>query len=124
MEKFRVNPTHKNREILIALASEHDMNETSGYGVVRITKYEVGLINYLYLVSTTYQINSVKVYLYDLISETTYIHKWMVNLKTVLGKGGNEKQFVETYNGSNLPLKPYHLTYQKFIMEKDDDFTI
>ena len=60
MEEFKNNPTYKNREILIALASEHDMNETSGYGLVRITEYEVGLINYLYLVSKAYQINSVK----------------------------------------------------------------
>lgn len=56
MEEFKNNPTYKNREILIALASEHDMNETSGYGLVRITEYEVGLINYLYLVSQAYQI--------------------------------------------------------------------
>ena len=49
MEEFKNNPTHKNREIIIALASEHDMNETSGYGWVRITEYEVGLINYLFV---------------------------------------------------------------------------
>ncbi len=124
MDKFRDNPTHKNREVLIALASEHDLNETSGYGLVRITEYEVGMINYLYLVSTAYQINSVKVYLYDLISEATYLHKWMVNCNPVLGKDGNEKHFVEAYNGLELPLKLYYLAYQKFIMEKDDDFAM
>ena len=122
MEEFKNNPTYKNREILIALASEHDMNETSGYGLVRITEYEVGLINYLYLVSQAYQINSVKVYLYDLISEATYIHKWMVNMNPVLGKDGNEDQFVEVYSGLDLPLKLYYLAYQKFIIENDDDF--
>ena len=30
-----------------------EIKETSGYGLVRITEYEVGLINYLYLVSCT-----------------------------------------------------------------------
>ena len=95
---------------------------TSGYGLVRITEYEVGLINYLYLVSQAYQINSVKVYLYDLISEATYIHKWMVNMNPVLGKDGNEDQFVEVYSGLDLPLKLYYLAYQKFIIENDDDF--
>ena len=30
-----------------------EIKETSGYGSVRITEYEVGLINYLYLVSCT-----------------------------------------------------------------------
>ena len=30
-----------------------EIKETSGYGLVRITAYEVGLINYLYLVSCT-----------------------------------------------------------------------
>ena len=37
-----------------------EIKKTSGYGLVRITEYEVGLINYLYLVSKAYQINSVK----------------------------------------------------------------
>ena len=116
MEEFKNNPTYKNREILIALASEHDMNETSGYGLVRITEYEVGLINYLYLVSCTVRSFD------DLISEATYIHKWMVNMNPVLGKDGNEDQFVEAYSGLDLPLKLYYLAYQKFIIENDDDF--
>ena len=30
-----------------------EIKETSGYGLVRITEYEEGLINYLYLVSCT-----------------------------------------------------------------------
>ena len=30
-----------------------EIKETSGYGLVRITEYEVGMINYLYLVSCT-----------------------------------------------------------------------
>lgn len=76
----------------------------------------------MYLVSKAYQINSVKVYLYDLISEATYIHKWMVNMNPVLGKDGNEDQFVEVYSGLDLPLKLYYLAYQKFIIENDDDW--
>lgn len=99
------------------------MNETSGYGMVRITEYEVGLINYLYLVSTVHQINSLKVYLYDLISEATFLHKCMVIVNPILSKDGNENQFIEAYDGLNLPLKLYYLAYDKYIMEKYDDFS-
>ena len=39
--------------------AEH-AQKIGAWGLVRITEYEVGLINYLYLVSKAYQINSVK----------------------------------------------------------------
>lgn len=118
MKVFEDNPTYKNREVLIALVSEHDLNETSGIGLVRITEYEVALINYLYEVSTTYQINSVKTYLYDLISEATYLHKF----KSDLSKNHSEEQFVEAYRGLELPLKLYYFGYHKYIIEREDSF--
>ena len=43
-------------------------------------------------------------------------------MNPVLGKDGNEDQFVEVYSGLDLPLKLYYLAYQKFIIENDDDW--
>ena len=123
IDEFKTNPSYKTKEVLIALVSEHDMNETSGYGMVRITEYEVGLINYLYFVSTIYQLNSVKVYLYDLISEAIYMHEWMVNINPILGEDGDENQFIEVYDGLGLPLKLYYFAYLKFIINKDEVFS-
>lgn len=111
MKVFEDNPTYKNKEVLIALVSEHDLNETSGIWLIRITEYEVVLINHLYWASTMYQINSVKTYLYDLISEATYLHKF----KSDLSQNHSEEQFVEAYRGLELPLKLYYLAYHKYI---------
>ncbi len=121
IEKFADDPTYLNRERLIALASEHDLNETSAFGLIRFTEYEVGLINYLYIASNTYQINSVKVYLYDLISDAAYVHKWKINIKPLIKKE-NEEEFIEVYDELYCPLRMYYLAYHKFITEKDKTF--
>lgn len=76
------------------------------------------VVYHLYWVSTMYQINSVKTYLYDLISEATYLHKF----KSDLSQNHSEEQFVEVYRGLELPLKLYYLAYQKYIIEREDSF--
>ena len=67
--KFRENPTHRTREILLSLINEHDLNQHSELGVHRVTEYEVGIIYSLYVEATFYQINSLKTYLYSIISD-------------------------------------------------------
>lgn len=52
VEKFRTNPCYKTREVLVALTIEHDLNQSVGRGLVRVTEYEVGIINYLYLMAS------------------------------------------------------------------------
>lgn len=71
VEKFKNNPSYKTREVLLSLTSGHDLNQHAGYGMVRVTEYEVAIINYLYMVGNAYQITSLKTYLYDLITQAT-----------------------------------------------------
>lgn len=77
VEEFRKNPSYKTREVLLSLVCNHDLNQSTGIGLMRVTEYEVATINYLYMIGAAHQINSLKVYLYDLITETTRLQKIM-----------------------------------------------
>ena len=75
VNEFIKEPNYVNREILISLISQHDLNQGIGRGLLRVTEYEVGIINALYLQGKYYQINALITYLYDLITQITQIHK-------------------------------------------------
>ena len=63
VEEFEKNPSYKTREVLLSLTCEHDLNLNDNFGLVRVTEYEVGILNYFYLVGNTYQISSLKTYI-------------------------------------------------------------
>lgn len=85
-ENFRNDPNYRTREILLALLNEHDLNQRSYVGNVRITKYEVELMNLLYRMGNTYNINSLKTFLYEVIADTTRIQKMNSWISKVLGE--------------------------------------
>ena len=62
VEEFKNNPSYKTREVLLSLTCEHDLNLNENSGLVRVTEYEVGILNFLYLVGNAYQISSLKTY--------------------------------------------------------------
>ena len=66
-EEFKNNPGCKAKELLLSLISEHDLNQRSHIGLHRVTDFEVQLINILYLMGAAYQINALKIYLYELL---------------------------------------------------------
>ena len=90
---------------------------------MRVTEYEVATINYLYMIGAAHQINLLKVYLYDLITETTQLQKIMSWCNPVLGVNDEEAARIITYEkGLMLPLKLYHFAYQKYTIEKEFSF--
>lgn len=123
VEEFKNNPTYKTREVLLSLTCEHDLNQHVGYGLLRVTEYEVGIINYLYLVGNAYQITSLKTYLYNIITQVTRLQKIASWCDPVLNKEeGDSLRILPYEQGLMLPLKLYHLAYQKFTVEKDKSF--
>ena len=65
---------------MLALINEHDLNQRSYRGMIRITQYEVEMINLLYMMGAAYNINSLKTFLYEIIADTTRMQKmnsWM-----------------------------------------------
>ena len=75
------------------------------------------------MIGAAHQINSLKVYLYDLITETTRLQKIMSWCNPVLGVNDEEAARIITYEkGLMLPLKLYHFAYQKYTIEKEFSF--
>ena len=85
VEKFEKNPSYKTREVLLSLTCEHDLNLNENFGLVRVTEYEVGILNFLYLVGNTYQISSLKTYIYNIIAEFLKFFVYRCHLQGGIG---------------------------------------
>lgn len=118
LDKFKNNPTYQNKEILISLVSNYDLNQSSHVGLVRTTKYEVALTNKLFLEANVMQFNSLKTYLYELIGIKTRMQK-MMSWVTKDNKSIN----IDEYEGLFLSLKLYYISYQKYTVEKDKKYS-
>lgn len=122
---FEKDPNYKTREILLATVNDNELNQFTGYGLVRFTEYEVELINTLYMKSLWCQINSIKVYLYDLITEATRLQKALSWTCRVAGEDNSSETYrIKPYEeGLLLPLKLYHFAYQKYTLLKTETFS-
>lgn len=125
-EKFKETPGYRTKELLLSMVSEYDLNQRSYEGLYRVTEFEVGLINILYLTGAAYQINALKVYLYEVVGDTTRMQKMVSWFAPTLGDNNllSDTLTVKAYdNLLLLPLKLYHYAYQKFNVEKEKSFT-
>ena len=66
-DDWPANPNYKNKEILISLITNYDLNQMSMIGLVRTTEYEVACINSLFFDANILQLNALKAYLYELM---------------------------------------------------------
>ena len=124
LDDFEKRPSYRTREVLLAIVNDNDLNQHTSYGLVRFTDYEVELINLIYMRAAQFQINSVKVYLYDLITEATRLQKINSWTSQVVGeKNSDEAYRILPYEeGLLLPLKLYHFAYQKYTVLKSASF--
>lgn len=117
MDKFKKNPNYKNKEILVSLVTDYDLNQRSGLGLFRTTEYEVAIINALFLEASMIQLNALKVYLYELVTYKTRMQKiisWFPDVKQELD--------IKEFNGLFPQLKLHYFTYQKFTVEKNKSY--
>lgn len=121
-EEFEKHPGYKTKELLLSMVSEHDLNQRSYIGIHRVTEFEVQLINILYLMGATYQINALKTYLYEIVGDTTRMHKMASWCTSMLDQ--SDTKAIKEYDSLLItPLKLYHYAYQKFNLEKDKSFS-
>ncbi len=86
-KKFKLNPNYKNKEVLISLICNYDLNQQSTIGLCRTTNYEVAIINSLFIEANFLQLNSLKTYLYELVGFKTRMQKmlsWIPNVRETL----------------------------------------
>lgn len=124
LDEFEKNPSYKTREVLLTVVNDSDLNQFTSFGMMRFTEYEAELINLIYVRAAQLQINSVKVYLYNLITEATRLQKISSWSSQVIGEDGAEDAYrIKPYEEILLlPLKLYHFAYQKFTILKDASF--
>lgn len=117
MDKFKINPNYKTKEILVSLVTDYDLNQRSGLGLYRTTEYEVAIINSLFFEASLIQFNALKVYLYELVTYKTRMQKiisWFPNIEQELD--------IKEFEGLFPQLKLHYLTYQKFTIEKSKSY--
>lgn len=117
LQKFKEDPSYKNKEVLISLISDYDLNQRSMIGLFRTTEYEVAFINSLFLEAMFLQLNALKTYLYELVGYKTRMQK----MTSWFPEGGTSLEIKE-FEGLMLQLKVYHFAYQNFTVDKDLSF--
>lgn len=117
MEMFKKNPNYKNKEVLISLVNDYDLNQRSAIGLFRTTEYEVAIINSLFVESYLLQFNSLKVYLYELVSLKTRMQK-ILSWFPEASRDIEVKEFL----GLFPQLKLHYLAYQKFTVENNKSY--
>ncbi len=117
LDEFKDNPSYKNKEVLISLVSDYDLNQRSMVGLFRNTDYEVACINALFLEANFIQCNTLKTYLYELVGHKTRLQKimsWISETNVTLD--------IKPFEWLFPSLKLYYYTYQKFTVEKDKSY--
>lgn len=121
--EFELHPSYRSRELLLAIVCDNDANQYSSFGEMRVTEFEAELINIIYFKAERLQINSIKIYLYDLITETTRLQKIMSWCNPVLGEEIGDAYRIKPYEEILfLQMRLYHYAYQKYTIEKKADF--
>lgn len=124
VNEFIEDPSYKTKEVLLSLICEHDLNQHTMKGLIRVTEYEVKIINNLYFIGTIHQINSLKVFLYKLISENIYLQKIKSLYPFTMNIKNRETMRIKEYEeGLELSLRLYYFAFQKFVIEKEKNFS-
>lgn len=119
-QKFINEYSLENKEFLLSLVTNNDLNEENPFGICRFTKYEVAVINEIYTLATFTQCSQVKLWIYEFLIDTVILKK-----TTEMMMEG--KTFEETFhNGPYLSLIPqlkvFYIAYVYFRVEKDKSF--
>lgn len=119
MEKFKKEPSYKNKEVLLSLVSDYDLNQRSMLGLLRNTEYEVACINSLFIEAHLHQFNGLKTYLYELVGNKTRMQKiasWFPE--------GNKPLEIKEFEGLFPQLKLYYFSYLQFTVEKNKNYAL
>jgi len=118
-DKFRADSSYRNKEVLVSLVSDYDLNQRSMLGLFRTTEYEVACINSLFVESHIHQFHALKAYLYELVGSKTRMQKvvsWFPE--------GNTALDIKEFEGLFPQLKLYYYTYQQFTVEKNKSYAL
>lgn len=112
-EKFIQIPSLENKEILLSLVTNNDLNESDLRGLCRFTEYEVGMLNENYIYAATTYCSQAKLYIYEFLIDTVILQK-SLNM-FFENKSIDEILLDSPYMGLMPQLKLFYIAY--FILE-------
>jgi len=110
IDNFIEDPSYKNKEILVALTTNYDLNQASYLGLFRTTEYEIACINSLYYKASMISCTGLKAFLYDLIGKKARMQKivlWMPDIDISYND--------QAFSGLAESLKLYYLAYSRLL---------
>lgn len=117
LKKFKEDPSYINKEILISMVTDYDLNQRSGLGLHRTTDYEVSMLNTLFINALLLNINALKTYIYELVGHKTRMQKMVSWFPE-----GDQTIEIKEFMGLMPQLSLYHIAYQGFTVDKDMNF--
>jgi len=120
VKRFIEKPNYKNKEILISLVSQVDLNEGNHLGLHRVTEYEVAIINELYELAMYMMFYDLKVFLYQQIAYTSQQQKMAYQITR--GSGIIESLEIKAYDLLYPPLALFYQIYANFNIGKTRSF--
>ncbi|NCB48204.1 MAG: hypothetical protein EOM55_01040 [Clostridia bacterium] len=118
VKKFQGEPNYANKEIVLSLITEIDPNQHDDFGLMRISDYEIAIINELYFYATILNLAGLKIFLYKEITETTRIF----NMLSKFNEKPRNFNDIEKYATLILPLKLFYIAYRNFNYYKERSF--
>lgn len=121
IERFQKDPNYGNREILVSLVTDADFNQYNARGMSRITLYEVCLVNELWTYARTMHLDTLQLFLYKVVVETTRNFNMILKMQKEVGIIENIND-INYYNYLILPLKLFYISYRQFNYYKQHSF--
>ena len=115
--EFKKDPNYKNKEILLSLISDYDLNQRSMLGLHRTTIYEVKILNSLYIEGFFLHLSLLRTFVYEVVGEKARHQKvvsWF-NIK-------NQDLYIENFKYLMPQLRLYYLSYLFYSVDKDKPF--
>lgn len=121
---FMNNPNYRTREVLVATAARYDFMELSSLGKFRVSSYEIVPINSLWFWGRCYNITSLTMFVYLLVSELCLVDRMIGMMRQ-----GSEPQGMkyppndwDSYQDLYAPLLMFYEAYDLYRSKKTDDF--
>ena len=114
--KFIEDPSYKNKEILVALADNYDLNQKSLLGLYRNSEYEVAMINFLFLHAMAMNCKILNAFLYEHVGLLGRLQKNVAHM------GLGDKEEIDVFENLLPSLKLYYVCYMRFSVDKDMAF--
>lgn len=116
MKIFFENPSFSNKELVLALVTQDELNQSNDIGIMRVTDYEVALMNSIFSMAAATNFLEVKNYLYRMLTRVISQKKFFI---FALNKTFEETFFKDSYMKLIPNLKFFYIIYAIYSCKKD-----